>query len=57
MSVQKTLLEQETGGFEEALINEKLRRKRGKALPLGASEQYHGGAVFWSPRKVNEAHG
>jgi hypothetical protein len=39
----------------QALINERQRRKRGKALPLQAAEEYHGGAVFWSPRKVKEA--
>ncbi|KAI2475306.1 hypothetical protein Ptr902_13288 [Pyrenophora tritici-repentis] len=39
----------------QALINERQRRKRGKALPLEAGEDYHGGAVFWSPRKVKEA--
>ena len=41
--------------LKEALINEKKRRKRGKALPLEAAEEYHGGAIFWSPRKVKEA--
>ncbi|KAF7441786.1 Dimer-Tnp-hAT domain containing protein [Pyrenophora tritici-repentis] len=42
-------------GLKKALINEKKRRKRGKALPLEAGEDYHGRAVFWSPRKVKEA--
>jgi hypothetical protein len=37
------------------LINERLRRKRGKALPLEVPKEYHGGAVFWSPSKVKEA--
>ena len=55
ISVQKTLLEQETKGLREALLNEKLRRKRGKALPLEQPEEYHGGAIFWSPRKIKEA--
>jgi hypothetical protein len=41
--------------LKEALINERQRRKRGKALPLEAGEDYYGGAVFWSLRKVNEA--
>jgi hypothetical protein len=41
--------------LKEALINERQRRKRGRALPLEAEEEYHGGAVFWSPRKVKEA--
>ncbi|KAF1925225.1 uncharacterized protein M421DRAFT_400317 [Didymella exigua CBS 183.55] len=39
----------------QALINKRQRRKRGKALPLEAGEEYHGGAIFWSPRKVKEA--
>ncbi|KAF2834038.1 hypothetical protein CC86DRAFT_279208 [Ophiobolus disseminans] len=55
ISVQKTLLEQEARGLKEVLINERQRRKRGKALPLEAPEEYQGGAVFWSPRKVKEA--
>jgi hypothetical protein len=41
--------------LKEALINERQRRKRGKALPLEVAEEYHGGAVFWSLRKVKEA--
>jgi hypothetical protein len=55
ISVQKSLLAQEAQGLRQALINERTRRKRGKALPLEAGEEYHGGAVFWSPRKVKEA--
>ncbi|KAF2844236.1 hypothetical protein T440DRAFT_473566 [Plenodomus tracheiphilus IPT5] len=55
ISVQKTLLEHEVQGLREALINERLRRKRGKALPLQEPEDYHGGAIFYSPRKVKEA--
>ena len=55
ISVQRTLLEQETQGLLEALINERLCRKRGKALPLEAPEEYYGGAVFWSLSKVKEA--
>jgi hypothetical protein len=55
ISVQKTLLEHKARGLREAILNERLRRKRGKALPLKAAEDYHGGAVFWSPRKVKEA--
>ncbi|KAF2830017.1 hypothetical protein CC86DRAFT_344886 [Ophiobolus disseminans] len=55
ISVQKSLLAQEAKGLKEALINERLRRKQGKSLPLKAPEEYHGGAVFWSPRKVKEA--
>ncbi|KAF1937061.1 hypothetical protein EJ02DRAFT_357699 [Clathrospora elynae] len=55
ISVQKSLLEHEAQGLKHALINERLRRKRGKALPLEAPEDYNGRAIFWSPRKVKEA--
>jgi hypothetical protein len=55
ISVQKSLLEHEVQGLRQALANERLRRRRGKALPLDQGEEYHGGAIFWSPRKVKEA--
>ena len=55
ISVQKTLIEHEAQGLLQALINERQRRKRGKALPLEAGEEYHGRAVFWSLRKVKDA--
>ena len=55
ISTQKALLEHEVKGLREALVNERKRRKRGKALLLEEPEEYHGGAVFWSPRKVKEA--
>ncbi|KAI1680772.1 hypothetical protein KJE20_09623 [Pyrenophora tritici-repentis] len=55
LSIRSVLAEHENVRLKEALINERQRRKRGKALPLGAGEDYHGVAVFWSPRKVKEA--
>jgi hypothetical protein len=55
LSIRSVLAEHENVRLKEALINERQRRKRGKALPLEAEEEYHGGAVFWSPRKVKEA--
>lgn len=55
LSIRSVLAEQENIRLKEALINERQRRKRGNALPLEAEEEYHGGAVFWSPRKVKEA--
>ncbi|KAF2843851.1 hypothetical protein T440DRAFT_363981, partial [Plenodomus tracheiphilus IPT5] len=54
ISVQKSLLEHEVQGLREALLNERLRRKRGKALPLQEPEDYHGGAIFYSPRKQQQ---
>jgi hypothetical protein len=56
LSVQKSLLAHEAQGFRQAVINERLRRKRGKPLLLEPGEEYHSGAVFWSPKKVKEAH-
>lgn len=53
--VQNSLLKDEVRKLREALVNERTRRKRGKPLPLQEAEEYHGGAVFWSPRKVKEA--
>jgi hypothetical protein len=55
ISTQKALLEHEVKGLRKALVNERKRRKRGKALLLEEPEEYYGGAVFWSPRKVKEA--
>jgi hypothetical protein len=55
ISVQKSLLEHEVQGLRQALANERLHRQRGKTLPLDQGEEYHGGAVFWSPSKVKEA--
>jgi hypothetical protein len=56
ISVQKSLLTHKTQGLRQTLNNEKLCRKRGKALLLELTEEYYGGAVFWSPRKIKEAH-
>jgi hypothetical protein len=55
LSIQSTLDRHENIRLKEALINERQRRKRGKALPLQANEEYHGGAVFYSPGKVKDA--
>jgi hypothetical protein len=55
ISVQKSLLTYKAQGLRQALNNERLRRQRGKALPLEPAEEYHSGAVFWSQRKVKEA--
>ncbi|KAF2003704.1 hypothetical protein P154DRAFT_428421, partial [Amniculicola lignicola CBS 123094] len=56
ISTQKTLLEYKVKGLREALINERTRRKQGKPLLLKEAKEYQGRAVFWSPRKVKEAH-
>lgn len=55
ISARNNLLQHENQRLKEALINEKKRRQRGKALLLEAPEDYNGGAIFWSPNKVKEA--
>jgi hypothetical protein len=46
LSARSTLAEHENTRLKETLINEIIRRKRGKALPVEQDEDYHGGAVF-----------
>ena len=55
ITAQNSVLKHEAAGLREALINERTRRRRGKALPLIGADEYHGGAVVWSPTKVQEA--
>ena len=42
-------------GMKEALSIKEKRKKKGRALDLQQRQEYHGGAVFWSPRKIREA--
>jgi hypothetical protein len=55
ISVQNELLKHENEGLREALQHKKKHKKKGKPLDLQQRQEYHGGAVFWSPRKVREA--
>jgi len=55
ISVQNELLRHEINGLKEALLVKKRHKKKGKPLDLQQRQEYHGGAVFWSPRKVREA--
>jgi hypothetical protein len=55
LSIQSALDRHENVRLKEALINKRQRRKRGKALPLQAHEEYHSGAIFWSPGRVKDA--
>ncbi|KAF1363388.1 hypothetical protein EJ07DRAFT_76600, partial [Lizonia empirigonia] len=48
-------LSNENKGLREALTIKKKHNKKGKVLDLQQREEYHGGAVFWSPRKMREA--
>ncbi|KAF1934931.1 hypothetical protein EJ02DRAFT_362622 [Clathrospora elynae] len=43
------------GGLSEALQVKKKHNKKSKPLDLQQRQEYHGGATFWTPRKVREA--
>jgi hypothetical protein len=55
LKVQNELLNHENNGLREALSAKKRHKKKGKVLDLQQRQEYHGGAVFWSPGKVREA--
>jgi hypothetical protein len=55
LSVQNELLRHENEGLRSALSHRKRHRGKSKALDLQQREEYHGGAIFWSPRKLREA--
>jgi len=55
MSVETTLLRHENNQLKKALINEKKRRQSRRPLLLEQLADYHGGVIWYSPRKVQEA--
>ncbi|KAF1941760.1 hypothetical protein EJ02DRAFT_491177, partial [Clathrospora elynae] len=55
ISVKQQLFQHENEGLREALSDKKRCQKRGKPLPLEQPKEYHGRAVFWTPRKVQKA--
>jgi hypothetical protein len=55
LSMKVMTLEMENQGYIKSLANAKKKRKPSKALLLKPPERYHGGAVFYSPRKVQQA--
>jgi hypothetical protein len=55
ISVQNELLKHEVRGLREALASKKKGQNRSKPLDLQQRKEYHGGSVFWSPRRVREA--
>ena len=55
ISAKVQLLHHENANLREALATKKKYKKKGKSLDLQQRQEYHGGAVFWSPRKVREA--
>jgi hypothetical protein len=55
LQVQKELVDLENKGLREALQVKQKHKNKGKTFDLQQRQEYYGGAVFWSPRKVREA--
>ena len=55
ISAQNSILKAEVQGLKEALKVKKRHQKKSYTLQLSNPEEYHGGAVFWSPKKVRQA--
>lgn len=55
VSVQNDLIQTEVQGLRQALLATQKQKKKSKPLDLQQRQEYHGGAVFWSPRKIREA--
>jgi hypothetical protein len=55
LQVQNELLHHENDGLRAALTTKRKQRVKSKRLDLQQRKDFHGGAVFWSPRKIREA--
>ncbi|KAF2276933.1 uncharacterized protein EI97DRAFT_500601 [Westerdykella ornata] len=55
LSTQNILLKLEVQGLKKVLVNEKKWQQRGKVLQLELPPNQDGGAIFWSPNKVQIA--
>jgi hypothetical protein len=55
LQVQNELLHHENDGLHAALTTKRKHVTKSKVLDLQQREEYHGGAVLWSPRKIREA--
>jgi hypothetical protein len=55
ISIQNSLLHNEIAGLKEVLQTQKKHKKKSKTLDLQQKKWAQGGAVFWSPQKVEEA--
>src|SRR5204862_1133515 len=56
LSTENILLQAKCKGLENALLNEKKRRKHGKPLLIDFQSSQDGGAIFYSPSKIQWAH-
>jgi hypothetical protein len=55
ISAQNSILHGEIRGLRDSLLVEKRRQKKSFTLQLSKPQEYHGGAVFWSPKKCRQA--
>ena len=55
ISAQLSILRSENRELREALSVKKRHRKKSYTLDVNNNYKYYGGAVLWSPRKVNWA--
>jgi hypothetical protein len=55
ISAQASILRGEVRGLRAALNVRKRQEKKSYTLQVNKPHEYHGGAVFWSPRKVRQA--
>src|ERR1700712_138286 len=55
ISAQNIILHAENRGLRESLAVKKRQHKKSYTLQLNNPGEYHGGAVFWSPKKVRQA--
>ncbi|KAF1942974.1 hypothetical protein EJ02DRAFT_344354, partial [Clathrospora elynae] len=55
LQVQNKLLHHEIDSLRSALTTKKKHQKKSKSLDLQQRKEYHGGVVYWSPRKVRKA--
>jgi flagellar biosynthesis GTPase FlhF len=55
ISIQNELLHNEIVGLKNSLQRKKKHSKKSHTLPLQQRQEYHGGAVLWSPSKRREA--
>jgi hypothetical protein len=55
LQVQNELLHYENDGLHDTIEHKHKHGKKRKPLDLQQRQEWHGGAVFWSPRKIREA--
>jgi hypothetical protein len=55
LQVQNELLNHKSQGLRTTLEGKRTRKSKGKTLDLQQRKEFHGSAMFWSPRKVREA--